>query len=111
MRKKTMLTIDDFGNFLAKLAENSENVYWLSTPDFRNIQYISPAYEKIWGQSREELYEKPEKWITYLHPEDSYQHHPIREMAKRVLELGEAAKFSENYRIIQPNGEVRWIID
>lgn len=111
MRKKTKFTIDDLSDFLAKFAENSESVYWLSTPDFKYIEYISPAYEKIWGRAREELYQDPQVWINYLHPDDAYYHHPIQGMAERVAKLGEKAKFSENYRIIRPDGEIRWITD
>jgi PAS domain S-box-containing protein len=105
------LTLKDIGNFLSKLAERSESVYWLSSPDFREIQYISPAYEKIWGRPREILYTEPELWITYLHPDDAKNRHPIHEMAKRVVELGAAARFEESYRVIRPDGEVRWVLD
>ncbi|WP_133128701.1 PAS domain-containing hybrid sensor histidine kinase/response regulator [Legionella nagasakiensis] len=113
MRKheKLNLTLDDVGSFLSKLAEKSDNVYWLSSPDFIKIQYISPAYEKIWGRSREELYANPELWITFLHPEDAVKKHPIHEMADKITCLGASARFSEHYRIIRPDGEIRWIMD
>jgi PAS domain S-box-containing protein len=105
------LTLEDIGSFLSKLAEKSESVYWLSSPDFKKIQYISPAFEKIWGRSPEILYVEPELWITYLHPEDAKSRHPIHEMAQRIVELGAAARFEESYRVIRPDGEIRWILD
>ncbi|MBM3887362.1 response regulator, partial [Candidatus Dependentiae bacterium] len=105
------LTLENIGSFLEKLAEKSTSVYWLSSPDFKKIQYISPAYEKIWGRSREELYKNPETWITFLHPEDSKNYHPIHAMAERTATLGPEARYDESYRIIRPDGEVRWIID
>lgn len=111
MKKRARLTIDDISHFLAKFAQNSNSVYWLSTPDFKHIEYLSPAYEIIWGRAREELYHNPEKWITYLHPDDCNRPHPIHEMALRIVELGEEAQFSETYRIVRPNGEIRWIMD
>lgn len=107
----TQLNLQDIGDFLSKLAEKSENVYWLSSPDFETIQYISPAYEKIWGRSVETLYKEPELWITYLHPDDAKDHHPIHAMKDRVAKLGPDARYEENYRIIRPNGEIRWIVD
>ncbi|OHE78674.1 MAG: hypothetical protein A3F67_07065 [Verrucomicrobia bacterium RIFCSPHIGHO2_12_FULL_41_10] len=103
--------MEDIGSFLSKLAEKSEGVYWLSSPDFEKIQYISPAYEKIWGRPREELYREPKKWITFLHPEDAKDHHPIEAMRDRVAKLGANARYEENYRIIRPDGEIRWILD
>ncbi|MES2203872.1 MAG: PAS domain-containing protein, partial [Pseudomonadota bacterium] len=104
-------TIKEFSAFLSQLAERSEHVYWLSSPDLESIQYISPAYEKIWGRKLEELYNDPEKWITFLHPEDAEHHHPIHVMKDRIKQLGQAAKYNEDYRIIRPDGEVRWIMD
>lgn len=111
MVKQNLLTIEDAASFLAKMAEKSESVYWLSTPDFNKIKYISPAFEKIWGRPREILYAEPELWITYLHPDDVANHHPIHEMAERVKKQGPNARYDENYRIIRPDGEIRYIVD
>jgi PAS domain S-box-containing protein len=72
---------------------------------------VSPSYERIWGRSRDELYKNPEIWITFLHPDDVINHHPIHEMAEKIKTLGDKARYAENYRIIQPSGEVRWIMD
>jgi len=107
-----LTVIDQIGNFLAKLAEKSESsVYWLSSPDAKII-YISPAYEKIWGRPREQLYKAPEEWINFLHPDDIREnYHPIQAMAERVRQLGPEARYEESYRIIRPDGEVRWILD
>ncbi len=109
--KSTELTLKKIGDFLSKLAEKSEYVYWLSSPDFKSITYVSPAYEKIWGRSRDELYTNPEKWISFLVPEDVHNYHPIYAMAARVAELGPDARYNESYRIVRPDGQVRWILD
>lgn len=106
------LDLDSIANFLSKLAEKSPHVYWLSSPDFKRIAYISLAYETIWGRSRESLYAQPETWITFLHPDDVNEgYHPIHRMAEKVASLGEKASFEENYRIVRPDGKVRWILD
>ena len=99
------------GDFLSKYAEKSEHVYWISSYDLKSIKYISPSYEKIWGRCRKELYQNPEIWITFLHPEDSKNHHPIHEMKNKVIEQGEHARYQEEYRIIRPDGSIRWISD
>lgn len=111
VKERIKMTLDIIANFLSHLAEKSNSVYWLSSPDFSRIAYISPAYESIWGRSREELINNPEIWINFLHPEDTVGYHPIKEMAKRVAEQGAQARYEERYRIIRPNGEIRWIID
>jgi PAS domain S-box-containing protein len=107
----TELTLKKIGDFLSKLAERSEDVYWLSSPDFQSIIYLSPAYEKIWGRSREDLYKNPEQWISFLVPEDVKNYNPIYAMATRIAEFGPAARYSESYRIVRPDGQVRWILD
>jgi PAS domain S-box-containing protein len=111
--KKLNLTLEDIGEFLAKLSEKSNTVYWLSSPDLKKIQHISPAYEKIWGRSRKLLYTNPEIWLSYLHPDDvkNFPYHPIHKMAERIIQLGPEARYEENYRIIKPNGEIRYITD
>ncbi|RUR20710.1 PAS domain-containing hybrid sensor histidine kinase/response regulator [Legionella sp. km535] len=114
MRRKTHkfhFTLDEMGEFLAKFSEHSEQVYWISNPDFSKIQYVSPSYEKIWGRSRAELYKSPQKWLSYFHPDDATSHNPLDSMAEEIKLHGEKARYSANYRIVKPNGEVRWIKD
>lgn len=111
MGMNSTLTIELIGDFLAKLAEKSSSVYWLSSPDLKRIIYISPAYEEIWGRSREELYKNPETWITFLHPDDAKNYHLIHALAERVASLGSAARFEETYRVVRPDGEIRWVVD
>lgn len=106
--KKTLLQI---GNFLEKIAEKSEYVYWLSSPTLDKIIYISPAYEKIWGRPRKELYDEPTLWADFLHPDDRKDRHPIENLAQRVAKEGDKTRFEENYRIIRPDGTIRWILD
>src|SRR5262245_6371333 len=35
-----------------QLAENIDEVFWLTTPERSRLLYVSPAYERIFGQSR-----------------------------------------------------------
>lgn len=105
------LTLDEMGAFLAKFSEQSDQVYWISSPDFTKIQYVSPSFEKIWGRPRDDLYNSPDKWITWIHAEDIKNRNPIEEMSNKVKLQGEHARYSEKYRIIRPDGEIRWIKD
>jgi PAS domain S-box-containing protein len=73
--------------------------------DLTRIQYVSPAYEKIWGRSCESLYEDPKSWVEAIHPED-------REQATAALCVGRGLRdLTVEYRIIRPDGAVRWIQD
>ena len=88
-----------------QFAENSRDVFWMY--DVRENQhiYISPAYERIWGQTCASLYANPDLFLDSIHPEDR----------ERVRGAMAATAQGENqdlkYRIVRPNGEVRWIGD
>ena len=86
-----------------QLAGNVREVFWLSSLDGNQIYFINSAYEEIWGRSRESLIAQPESWIDTVHPED-------REKVAANLErqqYGESVEYE--YRIVRPDGEIRWI--
>jgi PAS domain S-box-containing protein len=88
-----------------QLAETIRQVIWMTTPDKNRMIYISPAYEEIWGRSRESLYASPRSWLEAIHPADR----------DRVLEAAltkqAAGAYDEEYRIVRPDGTIRWIQD
>ncbi len=87
-----------------QLAENIESVFWMTDPEKHQMIYVSPAYEKIWGRTCRELDQKPTSFIDAIHPED-------REHIVTALATQTQGDYDEEYRIIQPNGEIRWIRD
>jgi len=92
-----------------QFAENINDVFWMVTPKMRDIIYVSPAYEQIWGRRREDLYKDGSTWIDAIHPED-------RQRARAGLKLQsqqiESRGYCElKYRIVRLDGEVRWIRD
>ena len=86
-----------------QLADNIREVFWLRSPDFKQLLYVSPMYEKVCGRSSESLYTAgPE--FDGLHPEDR----------SWLLELGPTlagTEFEIEYRIVTQEGEVRWLRD
>lgn len=67
--------------------------------------YVSPAYENLWGRSREHLYTYPEDWLNAVHPEDL----GIVQASLQAQFKGECDRVDREYRIIQPEGTIRWI--
>ncbi|MBU0991977.1 MAG: PAS domain-containing protein [Proteobacteria bacterium] len=53
-----------------QLAENINEVYWIASTDWKDIFYISPAYENIWGRSCESLYASPTSWMDSIYKDD-----------------------------------------
>ncbi|WP_206667639.1 PAS domain-containing sensor histidine kinase [Muricoccus nepalensis] len=86
-------------------AENSADVLWIVDAGMQHLEYLSPAYEQVWGEARDKIMQDLGHWAERVHPDD-------REQASKALPLllkGEAQ--TSEYRIVRPNGEVRWIRD
>jgi PAS domain S-box-containing protein len=80
----------------------AEGVFWL-TNEKEEVIYVSPAYEKIWGRPCESCYGGQTHFLDAVHPEDADE-------VKFILQH-RASGFDVNYRIIRPDGTVRWIHD
>jgi PAS domain S-box-containing protein len=88
-----------------QLTESIQEVFWLTTPDKGQMLYISPAYEKIWGRSCASLHAEPRSWLEAIHPDD-------RPRVLAAAHQRQAAQQSdERYRVVRPDGSVRWIRD
>jgi PAS domain S-box-containing protein len=87
-----------------QLTENIHEVFFLTTPDVSQMLYISPAYEKVWGRSMQSLYDHPKSWLDSVHPEDRH-----RVIASLKQHLYNKRDFEEEYRIVRPDGLVRWV--
>ena len=87
-----------------QVTEHIDAVFWLRSADRVHMLYVSPAFDTIWGRSRDDLYADPALWIQCIHPKD-----------RRRLEIASACQgylpYNEEYRIITPAGKVRWIRD
>ncbi|MBI1902615.1 MAG: PAS domain S-box protein [Planctomycetia bacterium] len=88
-----------------QLADNIVEVFWITTADGADMVYVSPAYEQIWGRTCRSLYENPHQWLECIHAKDRGR------VAKAFIEKGPLGQFDETYRIIRPDGKVRWIRD
>jgi PAS domain S-box-containing protein len=88
-----------------QLADHINLVFWVHELDGSKIGYVSPAYETIWGRTRQSLYDRPMSYVEAIHPED-------RERALHAhqqLRRGEAT--ADEYRVIRPDRTIRWLWD
>ena len=85
-----------------QLSENVDEVFWITSPDSSEVVYCSPAYEKVFGLSREGLYKRLGSFIDLIHPED-------RGRVLAALPGQALGAFDEEYRVVRPDGEVRWV--
>jgi PAS domain S-box-containing protein len=84
-----------------QMAENIREVFFVVDAATNRMLYVSPAYEEVWGRSRESLYASTDVWTQFIHPDDRAA---VREKCRRGLA---ANKFVLEYRMVRPDGSIR----
>ena len=102
--QQTNVALQESEERFRQMAENIREVFWMGSVDKEALLYISPAYEKIWGRTCQSLFETPQSFVDAIHPDDR-----ARVTAAFVKQI--QGTYGEEYRIIQPNGSIRWIWD
>ncbi|MCA9557299.1 MAG: PAS domain S-box protein, partial [Myxococcales bacterium] len=87
-----------------EIAEHLDVCFWITSPDKTRMEYVSPAYEQIWGRSADDLYAAPGSWREAILPVD-------RPRVDEALATQRYGDYALEYRIARPSGEVRWIRD
>ncbi len=89
-----------------QIAENIREVFWIGSPAWDKIIYISPAFEEVWGEPVSRLYNNPFFWLESIHPDD--RNSIIKTIENKSTGNHEDPAFPE-YRIIRPDNSIRWI--
>ncbi len=84
------------------VAETMHDVIWFHEPGTNRLDYISPAFERIWGRSRANLSSPPMLLLEAVHVDD-------RERTLEAAKMG--LQWNHEYRIVRPDGSIRWIRD
>jgi PAS domain S-box-containing protein len=103
-RKRTEAALQESEQRFRQLAENIHEVFWITDVAKSQMIYVSPAYQQIWGRSCQSIYDNPLSFVETIHPED-------RERVMAAFAKQARGEYHEDYRIIQPGGEQRWIRD
>jgi PAS domain S-box-containing protein len=88
-----------------QMAESIGAVFWMIDAATSRLVYISPSYETIWGRSCADLRGSPQSWMEAIHDED--RERVLQAIASRQT----TGVFDEEYRIVRPDGTIRWIHD
>ena len=105
-RTRIQASLSESEERFLEMANSIREVFWLFDLDEGSVIYVSPAYEEIWGRSIENLYDGYNEWDDSIHPDDRSI---AQESFAKIVETG-GGEFRE-YRIIRPDGAVRWIQD
>jgi two-component system cell cycle sensor histidine kinase/response regulator CckA len=88
-----------------QLADNIDEVFFVLDARHTETLYINRAYERIWGRSCQSLYDDPKSFVDAVPTGDRER---LLEYMSRIQRGEQPGKLE--YRVIQPNGNVRWLL-
>jgi diguanylate cyclase (GGDEF)-like protein/PAS domain S-box-containing protein len=90
---------------LEGILNSLKDVIWSISATSLETLYVSPAVHTVYGRSVHEFFQNPNLWIEAVHLED-------QALARQATELLQATGSKDvEYRIIQPDGSIRWVHD
>ncbi len=90
---------------LSDLLGSVNDVVWCTSLDGRELLYVNNAAERIYGRSLDELRQNKQLWREAIHRDDRAQ---VEANLHQLLELSQV---QQEYRIVRPDGEIRWLED
>jgi len=102
--KLTEARLKESETLFRQLAENIREIFWIASADSSKFFYVSPAYEEITGRHPSVVENDPKIFFDVLEPDDRARaFRDFKEFLNtRISKEGE-------YRVIRPDGEVRWL--
>jgi len=104
-QKEAELALREGQLLLSQLTDHITDVFWMTDPEKHTMLYISPGYESLWGRSCASLKAAPRSWMDAIHPDD--RERVLRDSLSKQV----AGTYDVEYRIVRPDGTVRWIWD
>jgi PAS domain S-box-containing protein len=87
---------------LYSILNSLQDVVWSTTVDNFTLLYQNPAGAILYGRPSEEFFDNPLIWQESIYPEDRDY------VALHSQNLMKVGSYEMDYRIVRPNGEVRW---
>ena len=108
-RKRSELALRESEERFRQIADSINHVFWVEelepTP---RVSYVSPAFERIWGRPADEILANSALWMECIHPQDRPK---VARAFENWLRTPDRLGFDEEYRVVRPDGEIRWIHD
>jgi PAS domain S-box-containing protein len=104
-RKRAQAALSESNERFHQFADNIDEVFFLMDAQFRETLYINPAYDTIWGRSRESLYENPWSFLDPIPAEDRERLMAYIGALQRGKDPG-----SIEFRVEKPDGDVRYVL-
>jgi PAS domain S-box-containing protein len=104
-RREAERALHESDALFRQITDTIDEVFWLTDTAKGTIVYVSPGYARIWGRTCESLYANPREWIEAIHPEDRER------VLHAALTKQTVGTYDEEYRVVRPDGVVRWVRD
>ncbi|MEA2840998.1 MAG: hypothetical protein QOF41_2328, partial [Methylobacteriaceae bacterium] len=88
-----------------RFAHYSSNVLWILDLETMRLEYVSPAFERVWGEAPASILLDFERWKATVHFEDRER------VLQGVQRVKAGASTVQHYRIVRADGAVRRIRD
>lgn len=90
---------------LEHIIDSINDVVWSISPSGDRVLFVNSAWERVFGHSHLEAQNNPGLWQQTIHPDDRSQ------AIDALTTLLAKDQLNLEYRIVRPDGEVRWIAD
>ncbi len=90
---------------LESILSSITDVIWSISARTHKLQYLNPAAERIYGRPKSDFFTNPNLWFDVVYPADTAK---ITQYSENLFA---GVSGSLEYRIVKPNGEVRWLYD
>ena len=104
-RKQAEQALRNSEERLESILNSLNDIVWSMEIESKKILYLNPAIAKVYGRPVEEFFQQPSLWFDVIHPADRQR---VMNFSNELFATGER---DLEYRIIRPDGEVRWIHD
>jgi PAS domain S-box-containing protein len=102
-RRQTESALRESESRLSGLIDSLQDVVWSISATTFEVFYLNPATETLYGRSVVEFHDNRHLWQEVIYPSDRAG---IAQFIEIILEIGSA---ETEYRIVRPDGEVRWV--
>lgn len=90
---------------LTEILDSLDSVVWSMTPSTFEMLYLNKAVEEVSGHKVVDFFNNPNLWFDIIHPRDRIR---LEDCLHVLIDSG-VQKIT--YRILRPDGELRWLFN
>ncbi|HEY9750136.1 MAG TPA: EAL domain-containing protein [Allocoleopsis sp.] len=104
-RRQAEVALRESEQRLNGILRSLEDVVWSISATSQETLYVNPAAERIYHRKVTEFFDHPNLWLEVVHPDD------LKRVWAATQALHKKKKIELEYRILHPDGSVRWLYE